>query len=117
MYEDNISKKTVIVISIICIIVITLSGVLLLSLENRNNSIIMKSDTFSEENEEIIISVNINTAPKEELMLLNNIGKSKAEAIIEYRKTKPFENIEDIMNVKGIGLKMFERIKDNICVE
>ena len=117
MYEDNFSKKIVIVISIICIIVITLSGVLMLSLENRNNSIIMKADTFSEENEEIIISVNINTAPKEELMLLNNIGKSKAEAIIEYRKTKPFENIEDIMNVKGIGLKMFERIKDNICVE
>ena len=117
MYEDNFSKKTVIVISIICIIVITLSGVLMLSLENRNNSIIMKADTFSEESEEIIISVNIKTAPTEELMLLNNIGKSKAEAIIEYRKTKPFENIEDIMNVKGIGLKMFERIKDNICVE
>ena len=117
MYEDNISKKTIVVISIICIIVITLSGVLLLSLENKNNSTIMKADTYIEENEEIVISVNINTAPKEELMLLNNIGKSKAEAIVEYRKTKPFETIEDIMNVKGIGLKMFERIKNNICVE
>ena len=117
MYEDNISKKTVIIISVICIIAITLSGVLLLSLENKNNSTIMKADTYIEENEEIVISVNINTAPKEELMLLDNIGKTKAEAIIEYRETKPFENVEDIMNVKGIGLKMFERIKNNICVE
>ena len=117
MFDDNISKKTAIIISVICIVTITLSGVLLLRLENKNNSVIMKADTFAEENEEIEISVNINTAPKEELMLLNNIGKSKAEAIIEYRKTKPFEKIEEIMNVKGIGIKMFERIKDNICVE
>ena len=117
MHEDNISKKTVIIISAICISAITLSGVLLLGLENKNNSTIMKADTYTEESSEVIISVNINTAPKEELMLLDNIGTSKAEAIIEYREAKPFARIEDIMNVKGIGLKMFERIKDNICVE
>lgn len=62
------------------------------------------------------ILVNINTASVEELQKLSGIGKSKAEAIILYRKTKPFTKIEDIMNVKGIGKTMYEKIKDNITV-
>ena len=53
MFDDNISKKTAVIISVICIITITLSGVLLLRLENKNNSVIMKADTFAEENEEL----------------------------------------------------------------
>jgi competence protein ComEA len=60
--------------------------------------------------------VNINTASKEELMTLNGIGESKANSIIEYRKTNKFNTIEDIMNVSGIGDKFFEQIKNNITV-
>ncbi len=117
MNQEHISKKTTIIICIICVLVITLSGALLLSLENKNNSVIMKSDMISGENDEVLITVNINTAPKEELMLLDNIGESKAEAIIEYRNSKPFSKPEDIMSVKGIGIKIYERIKNNISVE
>lgn len=60
--------------------------------------------------------ININTAGKEELMTLPNIGEKRAEAIIEYRKTKRFEKIEDIKNVSGIGDKFFEAMKDLIIV-
>jgi len=60
--------------------------------------------------------VNINTASKKELMQLQNIGEKTAESIIEYRKTKSFRRKEDIINVKGIGIKTFEKIKDNIIV-
>ena len=60
--------------------------------------------------------VNINTASKEELMTLNGIGESKANSIIEYRKTNKFNTIEDIMKVSGIGEKFFEQIKNNITV-
>ena len=60
--------------------------------------------------------VNINTASKEELMTLNGIGESKANSIIEYRKTNKFNTIEDIMNVSGIGEKFFEQIKNYITV-
>ena len=41
-----------------------------------------------------------------------------AERIVEYREQKKgFKKIEDIMNVKGIGEKKFEKIKDYVAVE
>lgn len=60
--------------------------------------------------------VNINTASLEELTTLSGIGESKAKAILEYRKKKPFEKIEDIKNVSGIGDSAYEKIKDFIIV-
>ena len=56
--------------------------------------------------------ININTANKEELLTIPGIGESKAKAIINYRETKgKFKNIEEIQNVDGIGLKLYEEIK------
>ncbi len=61
--------------------------------------------------------VNINTAGLDELMTLNGIGKTRAEAIIAYReKGNSFEKIEDIMNVNGIKNGIYEGLKDQICV-
>ena len=60
--------------------------------------------------------VNINTANKDDLMSLPNIGGKRADAIIEYRKTQKFEKIEDIKNVTGIGEKYYEALKDLITV-
>lgn len=61
--------------------------------------------------------VNINTATVEQLMALPGIGKVVAQRIIEYRtKNGPFKRIEDLMGVKGIGEKKFQRLKDQITV-
>lgn len=60
--------------------------------------------------------ININTADAATLMLLKGIGEAKAKAIIEYREAQPFETIEDIMKVSGIGEKTFENVKDRITV-
>lgn len=60
--------------------------------------------------------ININTADAAELMKLKGVGEKTAGKIIEYRTQSPFEKPEDIMNVKGIGEKKFEDIKDHICV-
>ncbi|MBR1376548.1 MAG: helix-hairpin-helix domain-containing protein [Bacilli bacterium] len=60
--------------------------------------------------------ININTASLEELQKLSGIGKSKAQAIIDYRTSTPFKTPEDIMNVKGIGKSTYEKNKDNIGV-
>lgn len=60
--------------------------------------------------------VNINTASKEELMTLSGIGSSKADLIIIKRNESPFNSIEDIMSVSGIGESAFAKIKDYITV-
>lgn len=60
--------------------------------------------------------VNLNTATLEELLTIPTIGESKAKLIIEYRNNTPFISIEDIMNIKGIGNGIFEKIKAYITV-
>ena len=86
----------------------------------QNNACIESNKTI--DNNEFSVSnkdgkVSINTATLEELQTLSGIGSSKAEDIIEYRtKNGKFNKIEDILNVKGIGEALFEKIKDNITV-
>jgi competence protein ComEA len=58
--------------------------------------------------------VNINTASKEMLDALPEIGPVKAQAIIDNR---PYKKIEDIMKVKGIKEGTFSKIKDQITVD
>lgn len=61
--------------------------------------------------------ININTATSEELETITGIGPSTAEKIIDYRKNHGgFLSIEDLMNVKGIGEKTFEKFKDKITI-
>ncbi len=61
--------------------------------------------------------VNINTASANELETLPGIGEVTARRIIDYREAHgPFETIEDIQNVPGIGEKTFEGMRDRITL-
>ena len=63
------------------------------------------------------IKININTADPNDLQLLPGIGASLAEKIVAYRQRYgSFKSIEEIMNVKGVGSKLFENIKPFISV-
>lgn len=62
--------------------------------------------------------VNINSLDTEELSRLSGIGKVLAREIVQYHKIHgPFTLKEDLMRVKGIGEKKFEKIKDLIVLE
>jgi competence ComEA-like helix-hairpin-helix protein len=62
--------------------------------------------------------VNVNTAGVEELVKLPGIGPGFAQRIVQYRQQHgPFRRIEDLMNVKGIAKKRFERIRERITTQ
>ncbi len=113
--NNNKSKITYVIICVLCVICITITGIILLKLESANNSRIMRAEDPLEVTQQKIM-ININTATKSELMLLENIGAKKADDIIAYRESNPFKKPEDLMKVSGIGTKTFEKIKDFICV-
>lgn len=61
--------------------------------------------------------INLNTATLEELDALPGVGPSTAQNIITYRETYGgFAAPEEIMNVKRIGEKTYEKLKDYISV-
>ncbi len=61
--------------------------------------------------------ININTAPVETLTCLYNVGEKRAQAIIDYRAQKPFESVEELTNIRGIGEKTLERVRDKITLQ
>ena len=61
--------------------------------------------------------VNINTAEAWLLEALPGIGEVSAQRIIEYRdENGPFQRVEDLTMVEGIGLTTLEKLRDRVCV-
>lgn len=61
--------------------------------------------------------VQVNTASKEQLEKITGIGSRKAESILKYREEHgPFQKIEDLLEIDGIGVKSLEKIKDQIII-
>jgi comEA protein len=61
--------------------------------------------------------INLNSATAEQLESLPGIGPAIAKSIVDHRtKIGKFNRIEEIMNVKGIGEKKFQKIKDRLVV-
>ncbi len=60
--------------------------------------------------------ININTATEQQLATLPGIGPALATRVTTFRKDHPFQKIEDLMQVKGIGQKVFDKIKAFITV-
>lgn len=76
-----------------------------------------KENVSTSKKEELTSKISINNASVSELTKLSGIGESKAKAIVDYRNTNgKFNVLEDLMKVKGIGEKIFAKIKDNITL-
>jgi competence protein ComEA len=62
-------------------------------------------------------TVNVNQASADELARLPRVGPSLAGKIVAHReKNGPFKRTEDLMEVKGIGEKMFASLKPYVSV-
>lgn len=63
-----------------------------------------------------VFVVDPNTSPADSLELLPGIGRTLADRIVAYRQHSRFEREIDITDVKGIGPKLYERIKPYLKV-
>jgi len=99
---------------------ITITIMALMTLLITNPAIAeVKKEGANNSNETVasIEKININQADAKALTTLKGIGKDRAVKIVEYReKNGPFEKIEDLMKVKGIGKKLFEKNKHLLSV-
>lgn len=88
------------------------------AMQKASMSTTFSTRTVTEKIEKIPIYIDINTADAEDLCRLNGIGNELASAIIRYREENGgFNNIEEIMNIHGIGEGTFDEICDYIYVE
>lgn len=61
--------------------------------------------------------VNINQASAEQIAMLPRIGAKVATRVLDYRKSHgPFAKPENLMEVKGIGEKLFLTLKPYVAV-
>ena len=63
-------------------------------------------------------SININRATEAELVGLDGVGSSKAQAIILYREMfGRFQTVDELVKVKGIGVKTVEKNRARLRVQ
>lgn len=125
IFKDEPRKKDFTIL-VLCIIAALFIGVCALYTSNAYSKIsgkIKVSGTTAKSQLNSVASqykngkVNINTAGIDVLCTLEEIGETRALAIITQREVYgPFGKIEDIKNVKGIGEYTFKKIKNDICV-
>lgn len=62
------------------------------------------------------VVIDIRVATASELEVLPGIGAKRAADIIAYRQQHPFVNVNEIMNVRGIGAKTYEKMKPMLLI-
>lgn len=93
-------------------------------LETQNNSepqleiSVTLDDTPFDHTGEDTSPLNLNTASKEQLISLPNIGGQRADDIISYRESVGgFQSVDELMNVSGIGSGIFGQLEEFITVD
>jgi DNA uptake protein ComE-like DNA-binding protein len=71
----------------------------------------------SDSSYEPVFRVDLNTSPPDSLELLPYVGPVLVSRIIAFRDSAGFERPEDIIKVRGIGRRTYERIKSFIEVK
>ena len=67
--------------------------------------------------EDIKVTLDINTAPWYELVLVPRLGEVKAKAIVAYReKYGNFKSLDEVANVSGMGQSIVNAIRDYVKI-
>ncbi len=61
--------------------------------------------------------VDLTRATLLELMQLPGIGASRAEAIVRYRTSHPFQRTADLLRIMGVGRRTFARLRPFVTVD
>lgn len=79
----------------------------------------LKTDSFAGQQQgNSLRTININTATKQELMLLPGIGEVFAERILQRRKENgSYKTVDDLLKIKGMSKKRLEQIKNFITID
>ena len=76
------------------------------------------SDTPASSQEPAVKQVNINTATEQELLEIPGVLPMRARFIVQYREEHgPYQSVEDLLNVPGIGKEVLEDLRPYVCVE
>jgi comEA protein len=85
--------------------------------EQQQSVLLLSSPIRQSKQDSSLLLININTASVDELVKLPNIGPVIATRIVEYRdRHGPFQNIEQLTRVRGIGPKKIISLKPYIQI-
>lgn len=65
---------------------------------------------------EAVLKIDIREAELRELIALPGIGEKRASDIIEYREKHGFQNVNELINIRGIGEKTYLKIYPSLVV-
>lgn len=121
MLKDNDSKKEGRIFYIILTIYLVVCIALYAAKELGRQTVTVEASLLTSAQAVEVISdkilVNINTASLEELMTLDGIGEKTALKIIEYRENNNgFLNVDELIEVSGIGEAKLEKLRDSVTV-
>jgi competence protein ComEA len=65
-----------------------------------------------------VLRIDINKASAVELTAIPGVGNALAQRIVAFReKEGPFRRVEDLLKIKGIGEKSFQKMRPHVKVE
>jgi comEA protein len=115
----NLEKREKFIILVL--LVILLAGIIFGLYQKRVVYVDAKPDNLIYSAQEPIsekLKININESDAAGIMKLKGVGSVVAGRIIEYRQVSGrFLSVEDLKKVKGIGPKLYEKIKGEVSVE
>ena len=107
-------------ISVLAASAVVMGAFILIQAWSRPTEETPAMEFFAGENEKLFTGLFLldpNNSPADSLELLPGIGPVLADRIVAFRVTGRFEEVIDITRVRGIGPRLYERIKPYLKVK